>query len=463
MTPSNDWPLRPLAILVAGTLFMENLDATIVATAAPSIARSFDVASTQIGITATAYLATVAALIPVGGWVADRYGARATFLSAIIIFTIASVLCAASTNLLQLTLLRIAQGTGGAMMVPVGRLVVLRGTGKSDIIRAIAYLTWPALVAPVIAPALGGVLTTYASWQWIFLINLPLGLAALAVAIRIMPRLGRLAPRRLDWPGFIGTALALGCLVVLAAELGSPVVSWPAVAVFGALTATVGAATVVHLRRATAPVLRLDSLRVLTFRAAQTGGGAFRVGINGVPFLLPLMFQDEFGWSAARSGATVLFLFLGNVLIKPLTTPLLRAFRFKTVLVAATACAAVSVLGCGVLRSSTPLVAMIIVLGLSGVFRSIGYTGYNTIAFADIEQQSMSEANTLTSTIQQLSQALGVALAVVSLKVGADLVGGGRSFPFAFVVLASAIALATVGALLLPAKAGDVVRHPSTD
>ena len=264
--------------------------------------------------------------------------------------------------------MRVAQGAGGAMMVPVGRFVVLRATGKSNIIKAVAYLTWPALVAPVLAPAVGGLITSYATWPWIFLINLPLGIVALGVALRIMPRQARSDPGPLDWIGFVSTAISLGCLVVLAADLGSPTVSWLAVAVLAGVTVGVGAFATIHLLRVRYPLVSLDALRVKTFRAAAVGGTAFRVGINGAAFLLPLLFQDGFGWTPARAGSTVLFMFLGNLLIKPATTPLLRVASFRAVLVATTAGATLTLVGCALLRPSTNVVLLIGVLALSGIF-----------------------------------------------------------------------------------------------
>ncbi len=454
-----EWPVRPLAMLVAGTLFMQNLDGTIIATAAPSMARSFHVGSAQIGVCVTAYLVTVAALIPVSAWVADKWGARSAFLVAIAVFTGASFLCAISTNLVELSVMRVLQGGGGAMMVPIGRLVVLNSTDKQHIIRAIAYLTWPGLLAPVIAPAAGGLLTTYASWHWIFLINVPLGVTALLVALRMMPRLSRARPAPLDWTGFVGTAIALGSLISVAALLGEPSVRWPAVTVLAGISASSGVLATRHLLRAKAPLVRLDALRVRTFRSAQRSGGLFRIGINAVPFLVPLLFEDRFGWSPARAGTVLLFLFVGNVAVKPLTTPLLRAFSFRTVMIAATSAAALSIGACALLRATTPLPVIAAILLVGGVFRSIGYTCYNTIAFADIEQPAMNQANTLASTIQQLTQALGIALAVISLKVAGPLVGEHASYVFAFLVLAVVIALAAVGALRLPRSAGESLRN----
>ncbi|MCW2752585.1 MAG: family efflux transporter permease subunit [Aeromicrobium sp.] len=453
------WPVRSLAVLVAGTLFMQNLDGTIVATAAPSMARSFHVGSTQIGICVTAYLVTVAALIPVSAWVADRWGARKAFLAAIAVFTGASALCALSTSLLELSLMRVLQGAGGAMMAPIGRLVVLNSTDKRDIIRAIAYLTWPGLLAPVVAPAIGGLLTTYASWHWIFLINLPLGVIALTVAFRMMPTVVPTDPGRLDWVGFVGAAVALSTLIIVAAMLGAPRINWVDVAVLAIVSVVSGALVTVHLLQDLHPLVRLDALRVRTFRSAQAGGGLFRIGINAVPFLVPLLFQDQFGWTPAHAGAVLLFLFVGNLAVKPLTTPLLRTFGFRTVMIWTTAGAVLSVAACALLHGSTSVVVIAAVVLVSGVFRSIGYTCYNTIAFADIDQPTMNQANTLASTIQQLTQALGVALGVVALKAARPLVGVGREYQFAFVVLAVVIGFAAIGALRLPSSAGESIRE----
>jgi MFS family permease len=355
-------------------------------------------------------------------------------------------------------MMRVLQGVGGAMMAPIGRLVVLNSTDKHDIIRAIAYLTWPGLLAPVMAPAVGGLLTTYASWHWIFLINAPLGIIAVVVAFRMMPAVATEHTGGLDWLGFVGAALALSTLVIVAAMLGAPTVNWRDVAVLAMVGVTSGLLVTKHLLRDAHPLVRLDALRVRTFRAAQAGGGLFRVGINAIPFLVPLLFEDRFGWTPARAGTVLLFLFVGNLAVKPLTTPLLRAFGFRRVMIATTAGAVASVVACALLQRSTSILVIGAVVLVSGVFRSVGYTCYNTIAFADIDRSTMNQANTLASTIQQLTQALGVALAVVALKVARPLVGAGAAFPFAFVVLAVVIAFATVGAVRLPSSAGESLR-----
>jgi EmrB/QacA subfamily drug resistance transporter len=455
---------RVVALLVAGAFFMENLDGTIIATAAPRMAGSFGVRSVDLNVVITAYLLTLAVFIPVSGWVADRVGARTVFGGAIAVFTIASGLCAVSTSLGELIAVRVVQGIGGAMMVPVGRLVVLRSTTRTELIDAIAYLTWPALAAPVIAPALGGVLTTYASWRWIFVINLPLGVVALAITARIVPNLRQGGHAALDWQGFVLTGIGLAALVYGLELVTASRVKWAVVgALLGVALISVSFA-VRHLQRARYPLMRLDALKIPTFRVTALGGSFFRLAIGAVPFLLPLMFQDAFGWSPLKSGLLVVAVFVGNIGIKPWTGPLLRRFGFRTVLVAAGTAAGVTIAMCGLLTPRTPLPAIALVLLASGVFRSIGFTAYNTIAFADVEADDVGNANTLSATIQQLTMGLGVAAGALALRGGgpiARLFGvsstGTGPFVVAFMLVALLGLLAIVESALLSSDAGAAI------
>ncbi|UQX88987.1 MFS transporter [Jatrophihabitans telluris] len=447
-----------LALLVAGTFFMENFDGTVLATAAPRIARSFGVQSAQIGVAITAYLLAVAVLIPLSGWATDRVGARRTYVSAIVVFSVASALCAASVSLTELVVMRIAQGVGGAMMVPVGRLVVLRAIDKREMIRTIAYLTWPALVAPIVAPAVGGLLSTYASWRWIFLINLPLGLLASALALRLIKPAPPTPRPRLDARGFIGSAVSLCAVVYLVTLLGAAHPQWFPIVGLACGAFVVGRATVAHLRSTPDPLLALSMLHTRTFRTAHAGGSVFRAVVNGVPFLLALLFQDQFGWSAAKAGGVVLVMFVGNLAIKPLTTPLLYRLGFRVVLVFTTLAAGTCVAMCAALRATTPLAVTIVVVLLVGVFRSIGFTAYNSIAFADVDYGAMTHANTLAATIQQFAQGLGVALAVLALRSGQALFDGSVPYRFAFLVLAILVTLPLVEAVRLSPFAGDGLR-----
>jgi EmrB/QacA subfamily drug resistance transporter len=392
-----------LALLVAGAFFMENLDGTVIATAAPRMAHSFDVPAVDLNVAITAYLLTLGVFIPVSGWVADRVGARTVFVVALAVFTIASGLCAISRDLDELTAVRILQGIGGAMMVPVGRMVVLRSTAKSDLISAIAYLAWPALAAPIIAPALGGLLTTYASWRWIFVLNLPLGVAELVIAQRLVPNLRRVGRVGLDWRGFLLTSAGLTSSVYGLEVVTEGDVDWAVVGFAVATGMVLMLWAVRHLRRTRHPLLDLEVFRIPTFRVTNLGGSLFRLAIGATPFLLPLMFQDAFGWTPIKSGLLVIAAFIGNMGIKPFTTPILRRFGFRTVLIGAGVAAGATIGLCAALTARTPLAVIAVVLVAGGVFRSIGFTAYNTIVFADVTSAKMSDANTLTSTIQQLT------------------------------------------------------------
>ena len=459
---------RPLAVLVAGAFFMENLDATIIAPAAPAIAADLGVQPAQINLAMTAYLLTVAVLIPASGWLADRFGAKAVFTLAISVFTLASVGCAVAPTLGVLTAARVAQGIGGAMMVPVGRLVVLRTTDKSELIKAIAYLTWPALIAPVLAPPLGGLLSEFASWRWIFLINVPLGVAGVVLARRLVPDVRAEHPRRLDARGFALTAVGVALLVIGLEEIGTgqigsrPTVA--AVAITLGTAALVLAADVGYLLRARHPLLDLRTLRIHSLRAAVAGGTVFRLVISAIPFLLPLLFQLGFGWSAAAAGGVVIALFAGNVGIKPLTTPLMRGLGIRTVLLIALTMSIAGLVAIAFLQATTPLTVIVVVLAVSGVFRSVGFSAYNSVAFADVPAERMTHANTLHATLQELGAGLGIAVGALLVRLG-DPVGEALGladdpatpYRVAFVLLGVIMLVPLVEALLLPPTAGRAV------
>ncbi|TVT18640.1 MFS transporter [Amycolatopsis acidiphila] len=442
---------------------MENLDGTIIATAAPRMAASFGVPSVDISAAMTAYLVTLAVGIPASGWLASRFGTRAVFGSAIVIFTVASGLCAASVSLPMLIGMRVLQGLGGAMMVPVGRLAVLRSTDRRDLIRAIAYLTWPGLIAPVLAPVLGGFFTQYASWRWIFLVNLPLGVLAGLLAARMVPAARAGVESTLDWLGFLLTGVSLAALVLGMHWVGQSPVHWGGVVAALAVGAGTGLLAVRHLRRGAQPLMDLRTLRVRTYRIATAGGSAYRAVITAVPFLLPLLFQDAFGWDPVHSGLVVIAVFAGNVGIKPFTTPIMRRFPFRPVLLASLAGGVATLVGCALLTTATPLWLILAVLFVSGVFRSIGFTAYNTLQFADVGKAELPSANTLAATSQQLAAGLGVALGALALRVGVPIAGdaGTGAYRVAFVILAAAMAACALEVVRLPAGAGDQVRAGS--
>ena len=462
---------RNVALLVAGCFFMENLDGTIVTTAAPRIGRALQVPATSVGLVIAAYLVTLAVLIPLSGWLAARWGTRRIFLSAIVIFTLSSLACALSASFAELVAFRVLQGTGGAMMVPVGRLAVLARTEKSDLLRVVSLLVWPALVAPVIAPLAGGLITTYAGWRWLFLINVPLGALALAAAWRLIVRVPVAPSWPLDIPGVLLTCGGLAGATFTAYLLSKPALSWSQVIGFGVVSLVLLSAASRHLLRAHHPLVNLRTLRVSTFRTALGSGSAFWIAVSAVPFLLTLLFQNVFGWSPVKSGAVVLFVFVGNIVIKPTTTPLLRRFGFRPVLVVATAGAAATMVAAAFFDAATPLVVIGAVAVLSGFGRSVGLTCYSTIAFSDTPPEQIRDANTLQATAQQLSVGLGVPLAAVALRAGGPLgkllpgpATPGSAYMIAFWLLAAVALLATAGALRLPPGAGSAVtQRPSAD
>lgn len=467
--PADTWSPR-LALLVAATFFMEFLDGTVLTTAIPSIAADFSVPSADVNVTMTAYLMTVAMGIPLSGWLAERVGARRVFCLAIATFTVASLLCAISQDLAMLTLSRVLQGAGGAMMVPVGTLVVLRGTAKKDLLRATAYLVWPGLLAPVLAPLIGGALTTFLSWHWIFLINLPLGLAAFLAALRLVPAGPGDRTRRLDWAGLALTTLGVGAVVVgleLAGGRGSGAVA--------ALSITAGllflAAAVWWMRRVNTPLFDLGVFKARTFRATATGGFIYRLTISAVPFLLPLMFQNGFGWDPLRAGVLVAAVFVGNIGIKPATTPLIRRFGFKPVLVFASLASAGTFALCALLDAGTPEPLIFALLVASGAFRSIGFSAYASVQYADVVPAQLPSANAVSATLVQLAAAAGIAIGALLIRAfpagGPWLGAAGASagdpvapYRAAFLAIAVFMLLSTLDSLTLPRNAGAEVSRP---
>lgn len=449
-----------LALLVAGTFFMENLDATVITPAVPVMAKSFAVAPIDLSTGVSAYMLTLGVFIPVSGWIADRFGARRVFTVAIALFTFASLLCGLAETLPQFILVRILQGIGGAMMVPVGRLVVLRETPKDRLVSAIAVLTWPALVAPVLGPPLGGLVVDHGDWRWIFWLNLPLGAIALAFAIRLVPAGQGDATRTFDWPGFLLTGAAIFSLMLAAEILARPDAG---LAVAGAALAAglvLLALCIRHLRRARNPMLQLSSLTYPTFAVTIWGGSLFRMGVSAVPFLVPVMFQLGFGYSSFAAGMVLMAVFAGNLLMKPFTSRIMRRFGFRNILIWNGALNAAMIGACALFGATMPLPIMCVILFIGGATRSMQFTALNTIAFADIPSPQMSDANTLFSTAFQLAMGMGVALGAIAWRIGDGLASAtdhAAPFRIAFLIVALVSAVGLFDSVTLAAGAGDAV------
>jgi EmrB/QacA subfamily drug resistance transporter len=418
-----------VALLVAGAFFMENLDGTVIATALPQMAQSFGVGAVDLNMGMTSYLLTLAVFIPMSGWIADRLGPRTVFSSAICIFTFASILCGLSNGLWGFTAARILQGIGGAMMVPVGRLVVLRITEKKDLMRSIAYITWPGLAAPVIGPPLGGFITTYSSWRWIFYLNIPLGLAGLALAIKWITNEREPNARRFDWLGFVLTGSACVAFMYGLEILGQQISRWPVAAALMGYGFVAGGAGVLHMRRTSAPLIDFACLKVRTFAITIWGGSLFRVAISVSPFLLPLMFQIPFRMSAFQSGLLVLALFAGNLSMKTITSPVLRRFGFRSVLLTNGVITAVLIASFALFTPETPKALIAFVLFLHGLSRSMQFTSLNTISFVDIPKPQMSSATSFSTIVQQMTMGMGVAVGALFLRAAAFLRGADSGEP----------------------------------
>jgi EmrB/QacA subfamily drug resistance transporter len=456
---------RRLALLVASCYFMENLDGTIVTTAAPKLRAALGVSSTAIGLLISTYLITFAVVIPVGNWLMARLGERRVFLSAIVVFTLASLLCAMSQNLGELVAARALQGVGAALMVPVGRIVVLANSDKTDIMRLVAYIVWPSLLAPAIAPLVGGVIVTYGSWRWLFLPNVPLGVAALVVGAVIMRPSTRSASRvnALDWRGMILTGAGLGGLVYAAFVAGELTSSWNRVGLDLVASLAVLGAAVAYLRARREPFLDVSILRVPTFAHSLRGIVPFTMVVGSVPLLLPLMFEDRFGWSPIKSGTVVLFVFIGNVVAKPSTTLLLNRLGYRRVLLLATSGVVTTMLTFALFDTRTPVVVIALTAFANGVVRSIGFTGFLTLVYSDVAQNDMAHGATLAATVQQVAVGFAASAGVVALRVGSSLTHTSAltsqgAYRVAFVLLAALAMTSTLSAFAMHPSAGDALR-----
>jgi EmrB/QacA subfamily drug resistance transporter len=416
--------------LIAGAFFMENLDGTIIATALPQMARSFHVGAVNLNIGMTAYLLTLAVFIPISGWVADRFGSRSIFAAAIAVFTLASLLCGASRTLTQFTLMRILQGVGGAMMVPVGRLIVLRTTPKEKLTQAIAYITWPGLTALVIGPPLGGFITTYANWHWIFFLNLPLGILALILTLLWVENVRTEEKHPFDWLTFLLAGFASTGAVYAMEKLGGEGVHWQLPGIILALSLLSGTLAIVAARRKPATsLIDLESLKLKTYSLSVYGASAFRIAVSVLPFLLPLMFQIAFGLNAFRSGLYLLALFAGDLSMKAFVIQVLRRFGFRRILIVNGVITAASMALCATLSPATSIALILAILFFHGACRSMEFTCMTTLAYTEIPSNRMSRANGFLSAVMQLSMGMGVAVGAITLRLVAHAHGHSAAVP----------------------------------
>ncbi len=449
-------------LVVACALFMENMDSTVIATSLPAIAAELHQDPITLKLAMTSYLISLAVFIPASGWAADKFGARPIFRGAIVVFVLGSILCGLSNSLPTFVAARVVQGIGGAMMVPVGRLVLLRSVPREELVTALAYLTVPALLGPIMGPPLGGFITTYFDWRWIFWINVPIGVLGVTLATLFISDIRETEVWPLDVRGFLLSGAGLSSLSFGLTVVGRGIVPEPITAALIVGGLVLVAAYVLHARRAPYPILDLALLRMPTFRASVTGGFVFRLGIGALPFLLPLMLQIGFGLNPFQSGCLTFAAAAGAMLMKTTAKPILRRFGFRRVLVWNAAFSSLFMVGYGLFRPSTPEWLLWTALLGGGFFRSLQFTSINAIAYADIDAPEMSRATSFASVVQQLSLSTGVAAGAGAIELSqwwhADATLTTRDFSFAFYAVALVSASASLIFARLPADAGDLLR-----
>ena len=404
------------ALIIATALFMENMDGTVLATSLPAIAADLHQDPIVLKLALTSYMLTLAVFIPASGWVADRLGARTVFCSAIAVFTLGSMLCGAADSLSTPIAARVFQGLGGAMMVPVGRLVLLRSVPKSEMVNSLAYLTVPALIGPVVGPPLGGFITTYFHWRWIFWINVPIGVIGIALALRFIHNIREQDVGPFDFKGFALSGLGLLSLIFGMTIVGRGLV--PPLAVAGLVLggAALLALYAAHARREPNAILDLSLLNFPTFFAGVVGGFLFRLGIGAIPFLLPLLLQIGFGLSPFESGSLTFAAAAGAMAMKFSASTLIRRFGFRRILIFNGLLSAVFLASYGLVQASTPHWLLLAGLLAGGFFRSLQFTALNAISYADVDSARMSRATSFASVSQQMSSAVGVAVAAASVE-----------------------------------------------
>ncbi|MDR5855431.1 MFS transporter [Caballeronia sp. LZ062] len=410
-------------LIVACAMFMESVDANVIVTAIPEMARAFGRDPVTLKIAVTSYVLGLGVFIPICGWVADRFGARAVFRAAIGVFVAGSLLCAASTSLGPFTVARFIQGVGGAMMVPVGRIIIFRSVRRSEFIRAMNYLSVPAMLGPAAGPLLGGFITTYLHWRLIFFINIPIGIAGIYLTNRYIADSREEHPGRLDWLGFFLSAGA-GVLLLLGLSLvGGELVPQSVAFAMCALGALMVALYCVYARRAERPLLDLRFFRVPTFQASVLGGSLFRIGLGAVPFLLPLALQEGLGMTAFKSGAITCASAFGGMFMRSLASRVLHRFGFRQTLLFNAALSGLAIAACGTFFPGTPTWVIWTVVLLGGFFPALQFTSLNSLAYAEIETRDVGRATSLASFVQQVSLGLGVTVAGITLDVSQYLNG----------------------------------------
>jgi len=413
-------------LIVACALFMENVDSTVLVTALPVMARELGHDPITLKLAVTSYVVGLGVFIPICGWVADRYGSRTVFRSAIITFVVGSMLCAAAHSLTMLVLARFLQGVGGAMMVPVGRIIIFRSVPRAEFVRAVTYLTVPALLGPLVGPLLGGFIATYLNWRLMFFINAPIGLLGIYLTNRYIANTREPDPGRLDVAGFVLSGVGATLFMLGMSLLGSGLVHDGSAAAMGLGGVVVVLVYVLYAQRAERPLLDLRFFRIPTFHCSVIGGSLFRISLGSMPFLLPLALQEGLGMSPFASGTMTCATALGGLCMKTVAVRTLRRFGFRSVLMVNALLSGIGLAVCGIFHPGMPLWGIWVVVLLGGFFPALQFTCLNALAYADIESRDVGRATSVGSVVQQISLGLGVTVAGLALQVSHSVQGHGQ-------------------------------------
>ncbi len=459
-----------VSLVVAIAFFMQGLDTTAVNTAIPAMARSFNTDVVHLSAGITSYLIALAIFIPVSGWIADRYGTRKVFCTSIVLFITASALCGMSQTLTQFVIFRIFQGMAGAMMTPVGRLAVLKSVTKDKLVTAMAYIVWPALVAPILGPVVGGYLTTYWTWHWIFYLNIPISIICVILGWRFIPEeeKSNLPKKRFDLVGFVLSGSALVGFMYGVELLSRREVPYYVSVLLILVSICLLLFNVRYSKHISNPLIDYSVVRIPTYKVTIFTGSLSRMVIGVAPYLIPLMFQEGFGLNPFESGSLFLATMAGNLAMKPATIWVMRHYNFRTVLVVNGFLVALFSFFTALLLPTTPVVLIVVVMFLSGMFRSMQFSAITTLAFAEIPQQQMTAANTLYSTVQQMSTGMGIAMGAVFLRFSNMINGYSEhytvaDFRLAFIFVAILGIVSLYGFTKLTPDAGDAVRVKKRD
>ena len=456
--------IRMIPFIVGCALFMQMLDATVVATAIPAMALALNTTPVSMNVAITSYLLALAVFVPVSGWAGERFGARRVFITAIVLFSVASMACALSQTLQQLVIARLFQGLAGAMMVPVGRIIMLQRTPKQDLLKAMSFLAMPALLGPITGPPLGGFLVTYASWHWIFLINIPVGALGIYLTLKYIRADLPSHARRLDWIGFILSGVALAALVWGFESTGNADMSLTQTLALIGTGLTCGLLYIWHARHHPHPILDLGLLRIPSFAISVLGGNLCRFMVGGTPFLLAILLQVAFDMSAFAAGLITFTSAAGALVMKFIASRVIEAFGYKRVLMLNALVAGTLTALCALFQTTTPFWLMIIILAVGGVFRSLLFTAVNTLTYAELNPDQMSKASTFAAMAQQLGISLGVGCAALAMNLSMNARGANTlvqsDVAWGFITIGGFCALSFFSFLRLPANAAAQLQKP---